>query len=307
MKKTLFLIGMLAFHLTATSQVGIGTTSPNIKSVLDLSSVSKGLLIPRMSLTDRLNMGLAPTDAGMMVYQTTAPKGLYIYDGAWKYSSMAIGTATGQTLRWDNALGWVAESNIYNGGGSVGIGTGSNASEKLHIHSGGSDSRIHFTNGATSQSSTDGFFLGVLSTSGDAQLMHNEESPIVFGTNGIEQMRLDAAGNLGIHTTEPAAALDVNGSVKIGTNGTLVTGIIRGSVVIDFPAIVADGEWVYPVTVPNAGLTATVHVSPGQSLSQIAIGYARITSPGNMEIKFMNMAPGSNDPGVVTFYYTIIQ
>jgi hypothetical protein len=36
------------------SQVGIDTTNPNVTSILDISSTNKGILIPRMTVTQRI-------------------------------------------------------------------------------------------------------------------------------------------------------------------------------------------------------------------------------------------------------------
>ena len=36
-----------------------------------------------------------------------------------------------------------------------------------------------------------------------------------FSTNGIERMRIDASGNVGIGTSTPSYLLDVNGAVRV--------------------------------------------------------------------------------------------
>ena len=50
MRKIILLITtILLTQVTAFSQVGIGTTSPNASSMLDITSSNSGLLIPRMT------------------------------------------------------------------------------------------------------------------------------------------------------------------------------------------------------------------------------------------------------------------
>ena len=46
---------LAAVLLTATTyaQVGVGTTTPDASSALDITSTTKGLLIPRMTETQR--------------------------------------------------------------------------------------------------------------------------------------------------------------------------------------------------------------------------------------------------------------
>ena len=62
--------------------VGIGTTSPDAKSVLDLTSTTKGLLPPRMTTTQRDAISSPP--AGLTIYNTSTNK-LNFYSGsAWE-------------------------------------------------------------------------------------------------------------------------------------------------------------------------------------------------------------------------------
>ncbi|MBK6363459.1 MAG: hypothetical protein IPF52_08130 [Saprospiraceae bacterium] len=48
-------------------------------AALDVTSTDKGLLIPRVALASAIG---SPAE-GLMVYQTTAPKGFYYFNGAW--------------------------------------------------------------------------------------------------------------------------------------------------------------------------------------------------------------------------------
>lgn len=83
----LLLVG-ICFGPKATAQignVGIGTTNPDNSALLDLSSESKGLLLPRMTLQQRMNI-LSPAN-GLIVYQTDFLSGIYIFNGE-KWSSI---------------------------------------------------------------------------------------------------------------------------------------------------------------------------------------------------------------------------
>jgi len=54
MKKLLFLTLMMDIAINLAAQnVGIGTTTPNASAILDISSTNKGILLPRMSTTQR--------------------------------------------------------------------------------------------------------------------------------------------------------------------------------------------------------------------------------------------------------------
>ncbi len=67
----------------STGAAGIGTTTPNTSSLLEMNSTTKGLLIPRMTVTQR--NAIATPAAGLMIYQTNSTSGFYYYDGTgWK-------------------------------------------------------------------------------------------------------------------------------------------------------------------------------------------------------------------------------
>ena len=61
-----------------SGSAGIGTISPNAKSILDIASTTSGVLIPRMTTAQRAAIVSPPQ--GLIVYQTTVPEGLYIYN-----------------------------------------------------------------------------------------------------------------------------------------------------------------------------------------------------------------------------------
>ena len=56
----------------AIAQVGIGTNSPDNKAILDIRSTTKGLLIPRLSNTDRDAIN-TPTE-GLIIFNTTSKR-----------------------------------------------------------------------------------------------------------------------------------------------------------------------------------------------------------------------------------------
>lgn len=71
MKNFLFLLTSFAFIYTSSlvAQVGIGTTTPNASSVLDVASTTQGLLAPRMTTVQR-NAIVTPAN-GLLVFDTT--------------------------------------------------------------------------------------------------------------------------------------------------------------------------------------------------------------------------------------------
>jgi hypothetical protein len=79
----------------SSGAAGIGTTSPNSSSLLEIKSTPKGLLIPRMTQTQR--NAIASPAKGLLIYQNNATPGFYYYDGAaWK----AVSSSASSTEYW---------------------------------------------------------------------------------------------------------------------------------------------------------------------------------------------------------------
>lgn len=79
--KKFHLLLLVSFFLLIESkaQVGIGTATPDASAQLDVSSTTKGFLLPRMTLQQRT--AIANPAAGLLVFQTDGDIGLYYYDG----------------------------------------------------------------------------------------------------------------------------------------------------------------------------------------------------------------------------------
>jgi hypothetical protein len=150
--KHLFFICLFLFveHASAqtntfplTGAAGIGTLAPNASSLLDVTSTTKGILIPRMTLAQR-NAVLTPA-TGLLIYQTDNTPGFYYYSGsAWtaistkdantKLSNLVAPTAVNQSLipRITNSVDMGSSSIMWRDAwlsgnalvaGNIGIGT----------------------------------------------------------------------------------------------------------------------------------------------------------------------------------------
>ncbi|MCX6265787.1 MAG: DUF1566 domain-containing protein [Bacteroidetes bacterium] len=87
MKKLVEFLIVLGFILIVPSfcmfaQVGINSsnTAPDNSAMLDVQSLNKGILIPRMTSASRT--AIAGPVAGLMVYQTDGLSGFYYYNGS---------------------------------------------------------------------------------------------------------------------------------------------------------------------------------------------------------------------------------
>jgi hypothetical protein len=110
--KYLFALGLLHALLClsnfASAQVGIGTTTPDPSAQLDIVGAQKGLLIPRMNLSNRTGIALPAT--GLMIYQTDNDPGFYYFNGtAWSKVG-AVKNPAGFSAKGDNTPVTVSNS-----------------------------------------------------------------------------------------------------------------------------------------------------------------------------------------------------
>ena len=73
---------ILLISMPLMAQVGIGTATPNSSAQLDISSTTKGLLVPRMTAVQKT--AIASPATGLLVYLIDSATGFYYYSGtAW--------------------------------------------------------------------------------------------------------------------------------------------------------------------------------------------------------------------------------
>jgi len=130
---------LLITPLFSTAQVGIGTTTPNTDAELDIVSTTRGLLLPRVSLTNTTNPNPLSTDvAGMIVYNTATTgdvtPGFYYNDGAlW----VRLGTAGSADWSVTGNTGTTAGTNFIGTTDTEDFVVKTNNSERIRVASNG--------------------------------------------------------------------------------------------------------------------------------------------------------------------------
>jgi len=111
--RLLIILTIFCFPFFSAAQVGIGTATPHGSAMLDVSSTGSGILVPRMTETQRNAIG-SPA-AGLLLYQTDNNPGFYYFSGSsWVF------------LPGSNAGGWELNGNTGTDPSSNFIGTNDN-------------------------------------------------------------------------------------------------------------------------------------------------------------------------------------
>ena len=80
MKQFLTLLAAVLLTATTYAQIGINNENPDASAALDITSTTGGLLVPRMTETQR--DAINPAAIGLMIYQTDGTVGFYYYNGS---------------------------------------------------------------------------------------------------------------------------------------------------------------------------------------------------------------------------------
>ena len=115
--------------------------------------------------------------------------------------------------------------------------------------------------------------------------------------------------NVGIGISSPTAKLDINGTVRIGGNGTALNSVIKLTASTASLTVNPGTTAAYSYIVPNAATGSTVMVSPGAVLDAgLIIAYARVSAANTVEISYANISAATvNLTAGIDLYITIVQ
>jgi len=206
--KRLSIIFLLATgcHLVNAQSVGIGTNAPNASAQLDITSSNKGLLIPRMTTTQRVS--IAAPSKGLLVFDNNT-NSFWFYNGS-EWTELAVGTGSNN---WQKNGDDIYNSNT----GNVGIGT-SSPLVRLSVDSSIMVDQVNSNQGFLDRSA---LYFGSDKKVGIVRSFLTGSSGrngIGFFTNNTRRMTIDSTGQVGIGTINPLQTLHVNGPSYLAGN-----------------------------------------------------------------------------------------
>jgi hypothetical protein len=246
--------GLLCFCLNMATSQNVAITDDNSytahsTAMLDVKSISKGLLLPRLTMAQR--DAITSPASGLMIFQTDNTAGVYVYESSWKLLGDNLGdhTAT-ENIRLNG--NWISndggnEGITVDSDGNVGVATNSpNALFHVAVDNGavptlGSNTAALFSNSSTNQDDvaislisgkgmwgTCSVFFGDPdnASAGSLSYFNNNADPTTefmnFAVNTSEKMRIQANGYMGIGTTNPSALLSIQAASGSSDNDTLL-------------------------------------------------------------------------------------
>ena len=194
--------------ISFAQNVGIGITTPHPSAMLDISSSNKGLLIPRMTQSQRDDIFSPAT--GLLIYQTDVTTGYYFYNGStWDPIS-----GSSATNYWSTPDG----SNIYNNNpGRVTIGGASSGTGLLTIKSPVTPPGGYLFMSETGTTASDYLFASIYSGGGTTSTRYGaiianmgngceirkQRSYLALSSIAGEKIRRTSTGLVGISTVTP--------------------------------------------------------------------------------------------------------
>ncbi|MDG1841073.1 MAG: tail fiber domain-containing protein [Crocinitomicaceae bacterium] len=211
-----FFVSFFSFTFCFSQAIGINSTnsSPDASAILDITSTSKGFLLPRMTSSQMSNISSPAT--GLMVYQTNGTPGFYFYSGnAWVKidadgvpveDDPEVGTNTANYIpKWNGTELVTGTINDYQG--KLGIGVSSPTTYSIQGPSSFSLG-VDLSSGGTTRTAE----MELYNASDGAinfKTYNSSTGGINFYTQGTKQVTISQSGYLGIGDGTPEQRFEV--------------------------------------------------------------------------------------------------
>jgi len=196
--------------------IGIGTTSPSSFSLLDISSATKGVLLPRV--TGAQMIAIAPTSSasGLLVYNKDSAAFCFYNGTAWNKIFSGIG---GSAAPWTKSGTVIYPSTLTDF-----VGIGINA-PTAHLHIKGTSDPLEILLENTGGAFKTGLHIKTASHEWLVGQAGTADFRITDATSAQTRLDIDINGNVGIGTTSPTnGRLDVQTSLAAAAISGITTG-----------------------------------------------------------------------------------
>lgn len=269
----------------ANGSVGIGTTTPNSSSILDLNSVTKGFLAPRMTRTQR--DAIVNPAVGLMIYQTNNTAGYYYWSGtSWLPMRQTVLSRTLNNLTAPTAIN---ASLLPNASGTIDLGASNLSWRDLFL------SGNIYKNGTLwiSNVGTNNFWAGEQAGSGQTNSTANTGigkqalAGVLSGGNntavGFQALLLDAVGSGNAAVGSQALRQNTTGNNNVGIGYFANFGNNSGSnnVGVGYAALYGNQSGY-----SNVAVGPSAFYGNGASMNCVAIGDSALMNHNNPDPHF---------------------
>ncbi|HEX5150939.1 MAG TPA: tail fiber domain-containing protein [Parafilimonas sp.] len=204
----------------ANGAVGIGTTSPNSSSLLEIKSTTKGVLIPRMTKAQR--DAIVTPATGLLIYQTNGTTGFYYYNGsAWNAISTKGANASLSNLKTPTAV----NVNLLPDGNSIrNLGSSSLKWKDVNLYN------LKFNDATTQTTAFVPYTPGTGISISGTNIINTTPDKTVALSNGTGITVTGAYPNFTITNSKPDKTVVLNNGTGISVTGTYPTFTVSSTI-----------------------------------------------------------------------------
>ena len=217
--KLLFRLSILIFFSSLSftyAQIGINTQTPDPSSAFDITSSSGGILIPRLTNSQKNNISNPAT--GLMIYQIDLTPGFYFYNGtSWEQLITSVNLLVTSSKIVD---GTITSSDLSSGIDAIKIGSGSVT-----------DTEFGYIDGLTSSAQTQITGLGTDITTNTTAISANTSSITTLSSTISNLTDSDTTYSSGTGLTLNGTTFSIDSSVVTSTytGGVTINGTVTAT------------------------------------------------------------------------------